>query len=186
VGRYTARAVAAQAFGRSVAAIDTNVARVVTRVFGVSPGPGSRASVQRLGDAWVAARRPVEWTHAMMDLGATVCLAGDPRCGRCPLQQRCASAGKVGTAAMMAATPGNRRTRGDHRSPPRFEATRRWLRGRIVARLTESPDGAWIAIDGPLGSHSAASVDAALVALAAEGVLERDARGSVRLARNAA
>jgi hypothetical protein len=68
----------------------------------------------------------------------------------------------------------------------RFEETRRWLRGRIVGRLSQEADGGWVEMSGPIGVHSAASVEAALLALVADGVLERDTRGAVRLAQGAA
>ncbi len=73
VGRYTADAVAAFAFGRDVLPVDTNVRRVQDRT-GHAFGP-------RCG-------------QALMDLGATVCLARVPRCGVCPLAARCPSRGR--------------------------------------------------------------------------------------------
>jgi A/G-specific adenine glycosylase len=74
VGRYTADAVASFALGRSVLPVDTNVRRVQERTghaFGADSG------------------------QALMDLGATVCLARVPRCGICPLAERCPSRGKT-------------------------------------------------------------------------------------------
>ena len=73
VGRYTADAVARFALGRPVLPVDTNVSRVVERTGGEF-GPAS--------------------AHALMDLGATVCLARVPRCNACPLAERCPSQGK--------------------------------------------------------------------------------------------
>jgi A/G-specific adenine glycosylase len=73
VGRYTADAVAAFAFGATVLPEDTNVRRVQERT-GHRFGPGCG--------------------QALMDLGATVCLARVPRCGSCPLAQRCPSRGR--------------------------------------------------------------------------------------------
>jgi len=73
VGRYTADAVAAFAFGREVLPADVNVRRVVERTdASFSPAAG----------------------QALMDLGATVCLARVPRCGACPLAHRCPSRGR--------------------------------------------------------------------------------------------
>jgi A/G-specific adenine glycosylase len=72
VGRYTADAVACFAFGHAVVPVDTNVRRVLER----SGGAFSSRSAQ-----------------ALMDLGATVCLARIPRCSRCPLARACPSAG---------------------------------------------------------------------------------------------
>jgi A/G-specific adenine glycosylase len=73
VGRYTADAVAAFAFGRQVLPVDVNVRRVLER----TGAPFSPAAGQ-----------------ALMDLGAVVCLARVPRCGSCPLADRCPSRGR--------------------------------------------------------------------------------------------
>jgi len=73
VGRYTADAVARFAFDRPVLPVDVNVRRVLDRTEG-SFGSGS--------------------AHALMDLGATVCLARIPRCHACPLAERCPSRGR--------------------------------------------------------------------------------------------
>jgi A/G-specific adenine glycosylase len=73
VGRYTADAVARFAFGAPVLPADTNVRRVQERT-GCAFGPRS--------------------AHALMDLGATVCLARVPRCERCPLAAVCPSRGR--------------------------------------------------------------------------------------------
>jgi A/G-specific adenine glycosylase len=73
VGRYTADAVGRFAFGRPVLPVDTNVRRVIERS-GIAFGPAA--------------------AHALMDLGAAVCLARIPRCGACPLAVRCPSRGR--------------------------------------------------------------------------------------------
>jgi A/G-specific adenine glycosylase len=73
VGRYTADAVARFAYGREVLPVDTNVRRVIERT-GCEFGPAS--------------------AHALMDLGATVCLARIPRCDACPLAKTCPSRGR--------------------------------------------------------------------------------------------
>jgi A/G-specific adenine glycosylase len=73
VGRYTADAVACFALGQPVLPRDTNVRRVLERS-GLLFGP--------------------ETAQALMDLGATVCLARVPRCGGCPLAEACPSRGK--------------------------------------------------------------------------------------------
>ena len=73
VGRYTADAVARFALDRPVLPVDTNVRRVLERT-GADFGPAS--------------------AHALMDLGATICLARIPRCDACPLADRCPSRGR--------------------------------------------------------------------------------------------
>jgi A/G-specific adenine glycosylase len=95
IGRYTAGAVASIAFGADEAAVDTNVARVLGRVFRV---PGARGSSARAKRLWSLAERLVprgragDWNHALMDLGATICVARAPRCGACPVAAVCRSA----------------------------------------------------------------------------------------------
>ncbi len=98
VGRYTAGAVAAFAFERRVPAVDTNVARVLTRAF-VSGKRGQKG--QRGGDGeerlWALAERLLpksrraawEFNQALMDLGATICVARKPRCEICPVRAAC-------------------------------------------------------------------------------------------------
>ena len=73
VGRYTADAVACFAFGRAVLPVDVNVRRVLER----TGGSFDHTCAQ-----------------ALMDLGATVCIARVPRCGECPLAEECPSRGR--------------------------------------------------------------------------------------------
>jgi A/G-specific adenine glycosylase len=155
VGPYTARAVAAIAFGRSVGAVDVNVRRVLGRLAG-------RPISQSDADAAVPAGRAADWTHALMDLGATVCRARAPSCDACPARRWCAWEGDAPAASMR---PG--------RIEPRFDETRRWLRGRILDRLRDA--GGWTTIDGEFGRHDAAAVADATARLAADGLIERDA-----------
>ena len=186
VGPYTARAVAATAFDRPVAAVDTNVRRVVGRVFGLerlagrAGGGWAVRQVQGLADAWISRRRTAAWTHALMDVGATLCRPRDPLCFECPLQRLCLHAAPAAAAGIAGEAP----PRGAHR-PERpavpFPATRRWLRGRLVARLREQADGRWVELSGPFGGHSAEAVGDALGRLVRDGLVERDDRGRVRL-----
>ena len=99
IGRYTAGAVASIAFGSDEAAVDTNVARVLRRVFRVPGARGSSAHAKRL---WSLAERLVppgragDWNQALMDLGATICVARRPRCEVCPVAAVCRSAADGG------------------------------------------------------------------------------------------
>ncbi len=183
IGPYTARAVAAIAFGAPVGAVDTNVRRVLGRV---AAGHGSRRDpgeplpareLQALADALVAKARPADWTAALMDVGATLCLPSAPHCDGCPLARDCAYA-NAGQAhdGPRPATP-----RRVAEPPVPYEATTRWLRGRLVAHLREQPDGAWTTISGGLGTHDDAAVAGALSALAREGLVEVDEGGRARL-----
>src|SRR5207302_4947963 len=89
IGDYTAAAIAAIAFGEPVAAIDTNVQRVVARLHGLEQP--SRAEVRNFASKMIPAARAGDFTQATMDLGATVCRPKKPRCGSCPLQSCCAA-----------------------------------------------------------------------------------------------
>jgi len=92
IGRYTAAAVASLAFGAPVATVDTNVERVLARVFAVRGHKGEAARTHRvwaLASALVPARRSGDWNQALMDLGATICTARSPRCERCPVEALC-------------------------------------------------------------------------------------------------
>ena len=84
VGPYTARAVAALAFGVPVGAVDTNVRRVLGRIVAGDPASIPAREMQRIADAAVPGDRPGAWTHALMDLGATLCRAATADCDACP------------------------------------------------------------------------------------------------------
>ena len=90
VGDYTAAAIAAIAFGRKAAVIDTNVARVVSRCYGIDGTVDeARGEIRALVDAMTPADRPGDFAQAMMDLGATICRPKAPECARCPLASDC-------------------------------------------------------------------------------------------------
>ena len=87
IGDYTAAAIAAIAFGQRTAAVDTNVERVIARLFGLKAAP--KADIRERAEALIPAGRSGDFTQAMMDLGATICRPRDPQCSRCPLRQDC-------------------------------------------------------------------------------------------------
>ena len=100
VGAYTAGAVASFAYHHAAALVDTNVARVLTRVF--TRGVDARTSAgRRVAWAIAAATLPragrVAYTHnqALMELGALVCTARAPRCAACPVRTMCATRGET-------------------------------------------------------------------------------------------
>ena len=173
VGPYTARAVAAIAFGRPVGAVDVNVRRVLGRLTGADPAAVPQREMQAAADALVDPARAGDWTHALMDLGATICRPARPECDACPVRTWCSFAGVAGVRPNPA--PGRR-------GAVPFEATTRWLRGRIVGRLCGVPPGTTVTFDGPLGLHAPDAVSAALASLAADGIVELDAVGAARLA----
>jgi A/G-specific adenine glycosylase len=92
IGRYTAGAVASIAFGAREPVVDGNVARVLARLFALS---ADIRSAEGLGALWalagslVPADRPGRHNEALMELGATVCLATSPACAKCPVAGFC-------------------------------------------------------------------------------------------------
>ena len=128
IGPYTARAVLVFAFERDVAVLDTNVGRVLARVFGRTLTP---REAQGLADELVPSGRGWEWNQAVLDFGAEICQKRTPRCERCPIREACHWRGAgsdpaVGTAA--ASTP---------QSP--FVGSDRQGRAKLVARLRDGP-----------------------------------------------
>jgi A/G-specific adenine glycosylase len=103
VGRYTADAVARFALDRPVLPVDTNVRRVLERT-GAEFGPAS--------------------AHALMDLGATICVARIPRCDACPLAEDCPSRGRRYEPL---------------REQSRFEGSFRQRRARTLTLVAEQP-----------------------------------------------
>lgn len=90
VGDYTAAAIAAIAFRQRAAAVDGNVVRVLSRLYGLEkPLPGVRRDVAGRARALVPAVRPGDFAQALMDLGATVCRPRAPACGKCPWAGGC-------------------------------------------------------------------------------------------------
>ncbi len=91
IGPYTAAAVAAIAFDRRAVVVDGNVERVLARFFAVeTPLPKARKELRAHAECLAPTRRPGDFAQAMMDLGAMICTARAPSCGRCPLALRCA------------------------------------------------------------------------------------------------
>ncbi|WP_460806224.1 HhH-GPD family protein [Micromonospora zhanjiangensis] len=131
VGSYTARAVAAFAYGQRHPVVDTNVRRLVARAVTGLPdaGPATRPAdlvateellpVEPARAAWASA--------AFMELGALVCTARGPRCGECPLAEVCAW-----RAAGRPAAPG------PTRRPQQYAGTDRQVRGLLLAVLRET------------------------------------------------
>jgi len=92
VGRNTAAAVASIAFGRDEPVLDSNVVRVLCRLFAIDGDPAKAAAkraLRELAEALVPAGQAGRSNEALMDLGAAVCTPRDPQCPSCPLRRRC-------------------------------------------------------------------------------------------------
>ena len=133
VGPYTAAAVASFAFGLRHAVLDTNVRRVLARLItGQDLSPRSSASVAEtnLAESLLPpadANRAATWSVAVMELGALICTAQRPACGRCPLAADCTWL-LNGSPAAQARRPAQR-----------YEGTDRQCRGAVLAVLRNAP-----------------------------------------------
>jgi len=85
IGAYTAAAIAAIAFGRDAAPIDTNVERVVARLHGLA----AKAEIRAAARATIPPGQAGDFAQAMMDLGAAICRPKAPLCSQCPLADNC-------------------------------------------------------------------------------------------------
>ncbi len=130
IGEYTARAVAAFAFGARTPVIDTNVRRVLCRVVRGRDEPREPATAADRAE--MAALLPVEparaarFSAAVMELGALVCSARSPACESCPLADRC-------RWRLAGSPPGEAR-----RAVQAWHGTDRQVRGRILSALRDS------------------------------------------------
>jgi A/G-specific adenine glycosylase len=164
IGPYTASAVGSFAHEQPVVVADTNIARVVARV--VLGAANQREAPPRTLNEALEGLLPVRSARdhnlALMDLGATVCLARSPECRACPVRRGCSwlAAGKP--AGTLAKAP-----------QPKFESTARFARGRIIDALRESP-----ALPGELAAmlpaRHAAKLGTYLCALERDGLVVRD------------
>ncbi len=92
VGDYTAAAVASFAFGERIAVLDSNVIRVVCRIFGIADDPfkvSGRKQLRHFLAQMIAGRDPAAFNQAMMDFGAVLCMARAPDCAVCPVSDYC-------------------------------------------------------------------------------------------------
>lgn len=141
VGAYTAAAIAAIAFGTDRVAVDTNVERVIARLFALPDKTGVRARAE----AMLPRGKGGDFTQALMDLGATICRPKPPDCPACPLQLDCKAAA-LGTPEAFPAKPIKRQR------PHRFGIAW-WCREAGSVRLVRRPSrgllGGMAALPGP-------------------------------------
>jgi A/G-specific adenine glycosylase len=143
IGPYTAAAVASIAYGVPVAAVDTNVRRVVARVhLGSEAHEADGRRIRELADDWLDREAPGEWNQALMDLGREVCRA-IPRCSVCPLAEGCRF---LATGAVPRPSP---------RRQGRFDGSSRQVRGAVVRALRERSPSSLGAIAAKTGLEPA-------------------------------
>jgi A/G-specific adenine glycosylase len=168
VGPYTASAVASIAYGRPVAAVDTNARRVLARVsHAAERDEVSPTTVAEIAEAWLDRDDPGAWNQALMDLGRDACRPA-PRCAECPLAPWCAfrRAGRLGRHL------GGRQGR--------FEGSLRQVRGAVVDALRRSASRSSAQLAKDTG-FSEERVREAVEGLAREGLVEAAPRGRFRL-----
>ena len=108
IGRYTAAAIASIAFGEAEAVVDGNVERVLQRIFGWRKHKASQ--VWATAQTMLSRCRPGDYNQAIMELGATVCQPGRPRCDECPWKSHCATGSGAGLERRRpGGTPASRR-----------------------------------------------------------------------------
>ena len=111
IGRSTAGAILAQAYGLRFPILDGNVKRVLTRYHGIAGYTGEREVEKQLwlhADAHTPVERAADYTQAIMDLGATLCVRTRPLCAMCPVQSECVAHRDHLTAQLPTAKPGKK------------------------------------------------------------------------------
>jgi A/G-specific adenine glycosylase len=173
VGDYTAAAVAAFAFRRRHAVLDTNVRRVLARaVSGVAePSNAPTVAERRVADDLLPddGERAATFSVALMELGALICRARAPACDRCPVADRCAwrQAGYPPSAASPRKAQG-------------YKGTDRQARGAVLAVLRAQPGPAHLRQLRAAWADGV-QLDRALDGLVADGLVEPLTRSRFRL-----
>ncbi|MSQ40483.1 MAG: A/G-specific adenine glycosylase [Dehalococcoidia bacterium] len=139
IGPYTAAAVACFAFGQDLPVIDTNVRRVLGRLFhGVAQV--KERDLQATAREVLPTDQSAAWNQALMDLGATLCTSQRPHCPLCPVSGDCKAAPLfLQGEGRVAEAPEQYRA-----APPPFKGSRRYYRGRIVDHLRTLDPGATV------------------------------------------
>src|SRR6266508_2723039 len=194
IGPYSAGAIACFAFEQDIAFMDTNIRRVVLRLF-VGPEHEDAMSAARLlalAQAAIPPNHGWTWNQAIMELGALICTAAAPACWRCPVHSFCRSYAARRTAdeqlfsADQPLTPKWQRRVAERREAP-YTGSNRFYRGRTIEALRGLPPGQALALT-ELGGQIKADFSAndlpwlqALVdGLARDGLLELE-DGAARL-----
>jgi A/G-specific adenine glycosylase len=169
IGPYTAAAVTSIAYGSPVAAIDTNVRKVMARLeLAAEPDEVLEADVVDAASRWLEREAPGDWNQAVMNLGREVCRP-TPRCDACPLAAACAfrAGGRVG--------------RRSGRRQPAFAGSMRQARGGVLRELRGRDRAATIGTIAAALDLPVTRVDLAVDALERDGLVRRTGSGRVGL-----
>jgi A/G-specific adenine glycosylase len=154
IGRYTAGAIACFAYHKQVATVDTNIRRVLHRIFlGLEhPEPKANdAQMLSLAEQVLPEGEAYNWNQALMDLGATICTSDNPQCSRCPVQELCQAYADMSQHSLFPGGTVVRQLRRvaekkqKYQSQP-FTSTNRYFRGRIIDLLRSLPQDQRIAL----------------------------------------
>ncbi len=149
IGRYTAGAIACFAYHQQVATVDTNIRRVLHRIFIGLEQPEPLLNEQEtltLAEQVLPPGEAYNWNQALMDLGATTCTSIQPQCERCPLQEVCAAYKELSAHSLFPSGAVLRELRkvAEKKAPYQtrpFMESDRYFRGRIVDLLRSLPAG---------------------------------------------
>ena len=158
IGRSTAGAIVAQAYGDWAPILDGNAKRVIARLAAIEATPGTAAyekPLWQLAERYTPQRRVTDYTQAIMDLGATLCTRRRPDCARCPLQDRCRAYAHGTQARIPAPRKRAKRPQRETRVLVVFDG-----QGRVLLEK-RPPAGIWgglwslpeIAVDADIGDH---------------------------------
>src|SRR2546426_727122 len=153
IGRYTAGAIACFAYHKQVATVDTNIRRVLHRIFLGLEHPEPRLNdiqALALAEQVLPSGEAYNWNQALMDLGATTCTSSNPQCIRCPVQENCCAYTEMSQHSLFPSGLVLRQLRkvaekkanyqAKNQAQP-FTSTNRYFRGRIVDLLRTIPAG---------------------------------------------
>jgi A/G-specific adenine glycosylase len=172
VGTYTARAVACFGYGQPQPVVDTNVRRVVARLLHGRAEAGNARAADLVDIVSLTPPEPTRATTfsvAAMELGALVCVARTPRCGACPVRDRC--------AWRLAGSPAHQ---GPARRVQKFSGTDRQVRGRLLDVLRAAHEPVDAAALEPAWDD-AVQRSRCLDSLLTDGLVEQTADGRFRL-----
>ncbi|HJQ45329.1 MAG TPA: A/G-specific adenine glycosylase [Amycolatopsis sp.] len=166
IGAYTARAVAAFAYGKRAPVVDTNVRRVVARAVHGAGDAGPPSNTRDMADVEVLLpvdeSRAARFSAALMELGALVCTARSPRCADCPVYDACAWQ-RAGRPAYE----------GPAKPVQKFAGTDRQIRGLLLDVLRDTPEPVWKDRLDVVWPADAGRRDRCLASLLTDGLVEQ-------------
>jgi A/G-specific adenine glycosylase len=149
IGRYTAGAIVCFAYKKQVAMVDTNIHRVLHRIFlglDLTEPRLTHDQILTFAEQVLPDGKAYDWNQALMDLGATICTSSSPQCSRCPLQDACKTYAEMSQYSLFPSGTVLRQLRKvaekkeAYQNQP-FTSTNRYFRGRIVDHLCSLPEG---------------------------------------------